>query len=113
MAQPMPQPPQLQPPPMMYGGQPMPQPPHVHPPPIGPGSYPGWNGPPQRGALQTPPSGQDLFDPQRSYYPQHGAAPQMPGAHRSKKPALRPWMLVLGALIMAALAFVVTRAFLS
>jgi hypothetical protein len=31
---------------------------------------------------------------------------------RSKQ-ALRPWVLVVGALVMAVLAFMVTRAFLS
>lgn len=30
-----------------------------------------------------------------------------------RKPALKPWVLIVGALVMAALAFIVTRAFLS
>ncbi|MBC7975346.1 MAG: hypothetical protein H7138_10195 [Myxococcales bacterium] len=34
------------------------------------------------------------------------------GPRPAKKAALQPWMLVVGALIMAALAFAVTRAFI-
>jgi hypothetical protein len=36
--------------------------------------------------------------------------PQVAGFSPAKNPALRPWMLGVGAVIMAGLAFAVTRA---
>ncbi|MBA3462226.1 MAG: protein kinase [Deltaproteobacteria bacterium] len=41
----------------------------------------------------------------------HSAPPTSPGPNR--KSALQPWMLVVGALVMAVLAFAITRAFIS
>ena len=35
------------------------------------------------------------------------------GFNNRRRPAFKPWILVGGALLMAVLAFVVTRAFLS
>ncbi len=117
---PLPQPPMMapQPPGPMPGGMmppgpqgpPGPMPGGMMPPgPQGPPGYP-WGPPPspQRGAS---PTAQDLYD-QRPVYPQRGSVPVMGFQHRRKQ-ALKPWMLVVGALVMAALAFVVTRAFLS
>jgi hypothetical protein len=73
------------------------------------GGWPPGNGPkiPARGASPAP---QDLFDP-RSSYVSRPSTTSVGG--RARKPALKPWMLVVGALVMAALAFAVTRAFLS
>jgi hypothetical protein len=34
------------------------------------------------------------------------------GFGAQKKPVFAPWMLVVGALVMAALAFAITRAFI-
>ncbi len=49
--------------------------------------------------------------PERPVVPREQAQAQMVLA--PKKPGLQPWMLVVGALVMAALAFAVTRAFIS
>jgi serine/threonine protein kinase len=76
---------------------PMPQP---------PGNYPTWGvapQPPPRGA----PTMQDAFNP--PVYPQRPSVPQVAGFGRQKRPVLKPWMLVVGALVMAALAFAITR----
>jgi hypothetical protein len=40
------------------------------------------------------------------------SAAQVPGFGR-RKSGIKPWVLVVGALIMAALAFAITRAFIS
>ncbi len=71
----------------------------------------GWPGPPQSAPRGAAPAGPDMFDP-RAGYPQRSSMPGM-GFHQRRKQALKPWMLVVGALVMAALAFVITRAFLS
>jgi serine/threonine protein kinase len=91
-------PPMMAPPGLPPGPPPGPMmpPPQGHPGPMMPGG-PGWGGPPPGG----PP-----------VYPQRGAMPGMGFPPRSKQ-ALRPWVLVVGALVMAVLAFMVTRAFLS
>jgi hypothetical protein len=39
--------------------------------------------------------------------------PQVAGFQRPRKQGIKPWVLVIGALIMAALAFAITRAFIS
>ena len=44
---------------------------------------------------------------------QPGAPQRGPSTQSTKKGALQPWMLVVGALVMAALAFAITRAFIS
>jgi len=77
------------------------------------GNYPMWGVQPQlppRGASPTAP---DMMErPVMQQRPQQG--PYVAGfAPRTKKAALQPWMLVVGALIMAALAFAVTRAFIA
>jgi serine/threonine protein kinase len=102
---PMGMPPLGPPGPMMPHPQgPMMMPPGPRPPgPPGPGPMmpggPGWGGPPPG-------------PPAAPVYPQRGAMPGM-GIPPRRGPVLRPWMLVVGALVMAALAFMVTRAFLS
>jgi hypothetical protein len=67
-------------------------------PPQGPG-YAGWAGQPHPGSAAAD--------------PRHGSVPPMMSPGRLRKQALKPWMLVVGALVMAALAFAITRAFLS
>ncbi len=47
-----------------------------------------------------------------SYPPNRGSMPQVAGFGRQTRPGLKPWMLVVGALVMAALAFLITRAFI-
>jgi serine/threonine protein kinase len=72
----------------------------------------GW-GPPiaSRAPRDATPTSQDSFD--RPMFGNRGSAPQVAGFNRARKPALKPWVLVVGALIMAMLAFAITRAFLS
>jgi hypothetical protein len=109
--------PQFQPPQPPYQYQaPMMQPPQpVYPPPPQPGNYPVWNAPPQpvipqsnhRGASPTAP---DMFERpvvSRSH------APQVAGFGQKKPQLLQPWMLIVGALVMAGLAFAITRLLLS
>jgi len=98
--------------------QPMQQPmlpmqPPIQPSPSQQSNYPVWGVQPQlppRGASPTTP---DMMErPVLSQLPQQG--PQVAGfGPKPKKAALQPWMLVVGALIMAALAFAVTRAFIA
>jgi serine/threonine protein kinase len=77
------------------------------------GAYPGW-GPPiaaQQPVRDATPTAQDAFDQPR--FANRPSAPQVAGFNRPRKQAIKPWVLVIGALIMAALAFVITRAFIS
>jgi serine/threonine-protein kinase len=112
-----------QPPPMMAPQPPPPQPP---PPPLHPSlqmpqhhlpqpmqqpppGYSAWGQqPPPQQPMQPRPSNQGLpmFAPPPNL-------PQVAGFDRSKQGGLKPWMLVVGAIVMAALAFAITRAFLS
>ena len=72
----------------------------VPPPPVmpqlPPGNYPNWGVP-----LQPPP--QVRYEPPATQRQLHGFG-------KRRRPPLKPWMLVIGALIMALLAFAVTRA---
>jgi hypothetical protein len=123
----MPQPPFMQPQPMMVQ-QPMqpsqmlpPQPMMAQPPPpmqqppmqqpqmLG-GGYQGWGVQPQLPPRGAPPTMQDAYD-RPVFPPNRGSTPQVAGFTR-EPPVLRPWMLVVGALVMAGLAFIVTRAVL-
>lgn len=94
--QPMQQPPMMQPPmhnpmqPMQPRVTPLPLPQQQNP-------YGMWGGPPQQ--------------QQQPMQHHHSAPPTSPGPNR--KSALQPWMLVVGALVMAVLAFAITRAFIS
>jgi hypothetical protein len=57
------------------------------------------------------PTAQDTFDrPMYTHRPSQ--MPQVAGFGRPKRPALQPWMLVVGAIVMAALAFAITRMFI-
>ena len=74
-------------------------------------NYPVWGaqpGMPPRGSTAN-----DMMD--RPVMPQRQSMQHVPGfaPRPAKKAALQPWMLVVGALIMAALAFAVTRAFIA
>ncbi|HUS28243.1 MAG TPA: hypothetical protein VMZ53_07035, partial [Kofleriaceae bacterium] len=100
-------------------GQPLP--PHLAPPQFMPsqnaGAYQqGWGPPvaaqmPMRDATPTAP---DSYD--RPPYGNRPSMPQVAGFRPSNamrsRTGLKPWVLVVGALIMAALAFVITRAFI-
>jgi hypothetical protein len=76
-----------------------------------PGSYQGWGASPQLAPRGAAPMPQDMYD-QRPVYQQRPSMPVM-GFQNRRKQTLKPWMLVVGALVMAALAFAITRAFLS
>jgi len=120
-----PQPPQLPPPPSVGIGA-RPVPPVVTPgpapgslPPVFPptpqpqagGNYPVWGVQPQlppRGASPTAP---DMYE--RPVYPQRSSVPVMGFERLPPTRSLRPWVLIIGALVMAGLAFAITRAFLS
>jgi hypothetical protein len=49
---------------------------------------------------------------ERPVYPQHQLPPQVAGFERTERPGLQPWVLVVGAIIMAGLAVAITRAFI-
>jgi serine/threonine protein kinase len=102
------QPPVLPPPGLPIGQPPMMQPPALQPPgqpPMPPhGNYPNWGRPSL--PLGASPAMQAMYDRQPPQRPQ--ASAQRFG--NSRRTPLRPWMLVIGALIMALLAFAVTRA---
>jgi len=104
-----PQPPQLPPPPVVpRPASPLPQPfPPQQPPPQG--NYPGWGVQPQlpvRGASPTTP---DMYE--RPVYPQRQSVPVI-GFERRDPPSIKTWVLFVGALVMAGLAFLITRLFL-
>ena len=67
-------------------------------------------GQPMYGQAPMRPSAQDL-------YAQRPSQPHMMAPRSRQQPStsggLQPWMLVVGALIMAALAFLVTRVLIS
>jgi serine/threonine-protein kinase len=71
-----------------------------------PGNYAGWGLQAQM-PLGASPAVQAMYDRQPPHRPST-ASPHRFGRHR--RTPLRPWMLAIGALIMALLAFVVTRA---
>ena len=112
---PMPQPPGAIPSTPMPPG-PMPQMPGQPPLPFQPappaGNYPQWGAAiaPQRPTRDATPTSRDAFD--RPVFGNRASQPQVAGFGGQKKKGLMPWMLVVGALIMALLAFAITRAFI-
>ena len=97
------------PPPMMaappspiMASPPMPPPPMMQQMP--PGHYPNWGRPPQ---LPMGGPAQAMYE--RPMMPRPATQP-VPRAGRSRRTPVKPWMLVIGALMMAFLAFAVTRA---
>lgn len=89
-----------------------PQPPLAYPSPPPQGGYPTWGGvQPQLPGRGASPTAQDLYE--RPVLPQRSSTPHVAGFGPARRPALQPWMLVVGALLMAALAFAITRAFIA
>ncbi len=84
------------------------------PPPPGP-NYPGWNAQPPMPPVVRPeergPTAPDMYE--RPVYPQRSSVPVMGFEQSRQTKSLRPWVLIVGALVMAGLAFAITRAFLS
>jgi serine/threonine protein kinase len=75
--------------------------------------YPGW-GPPVAAGVPAPTPIAPTVD--RPVYPPRPAVlPRAQGFHKPPPPtyAFKPWMLVVGAILVAILAFVITRAFIS
>ena len=105
-----PPPPMMAPPPMMMAPPPPPMmaPPPMPPPPMmqqmPPGNYPNWGRPPQ---LPMGGPGQAMYE--RPMMPRPATQP-VPGPGKSRRTPVKPWMLIIGALMMALLAFAVTRA---
>lgn len=95
---------------------PQPMMPHAIPSPV-PGAMrmnPGW-GPPAGVQLpmQMPSAQQPALPPQqRPVYPRATAPGSSQHAKVPSRMLLRPWMLVVGAILVAILAFVITRAFI-
>jgi serine/threonine protein kinase len=128
--QPMPQPPGGQQPrpqtPLPYAAtQPQPLQPNVphqqhhtppfaqQPPPYYPPQPAGWGQPqiaPQVPSRDATPTAKDAYD--RPIYPQRGSMPQVAGFQGPPRQGLQVWVLVVGALVMALVAFVITRALL-
>ena len=102
-----PMPPQMQPGPMQPGPmqpgqmQPSQQMPGQMQPPPG-GNFPGWGTP-------MPPRS---MPPGQGYDRAPGQRPPQGAPHQMRRTPLKPWVLIVGALIMALLAFAVTRAFI-
>jgi hypothetical protein len=68
----------------------------------------------QRPQRDATPTAQDSFD-RPMFPPQRPSAPHVAGFGQKRQPkyGLKPWMLVAGAILVAILAFVITRAFIS
>jgi serine/threonine-protein kinase len=93
-----------------------PRPPVMPPAFSSPQAFSNW-GPPiaaQRPQRDATPTAQDSFD--RPMFPaQRPSTPNVAGFGQKRPPkyGLKPWMLVAGAILVAILAFVITRAFIS
>jgi hypothetical protein len=67
---------------------------------------------PQRQPRGASPTAQDMYE--RPVLQRNQMPPQVAGFGTKAKPQLlQPWMLIVGALVMAALAFAITRLLLS
>jgi len=82
-------------------------------------AHPGW-GPPiaaQQPPRDATPTAQDSLDRPLYTQPRPSLPPRVAGFNnpqsRAPKYAFKPWMLVVGAILVAILAFVITRAFIS
>ncbi|HUJ63513.1 MAG TPA: serine/threonine-protein kinase [Kofleriaceae bacterium] len=100
-----------------------PTPPHMLPPPNHPGAPLPFAPPPgpmgwappiaaQRPPRDATPTAQDSHDRQSRPSVDRRSMPQVAGFQRKRKGGLKPWMLVVGALLMAVLAFLITRMFI-
>ena len=78
------------------------------------GNYPQWGVQPQLPQRAATPTAPDpMMDRGAAMVPPYANAPAVAGFDRApRKRLLQPWMLVVGAIVMAVLAFAVTRAFI-
>jgi eukaryotic-like serine/threonine-protein kinase len=101
-----------------HRGKPPTPPTPAQPVPVPPAPYPGW-GPPiaaQQPPRDATPTAQDSLDQPLYTQPRPAQPPRVSGFNnppRTPKYAFKPWMLVVGAILVAILAFVITRAFIS
>ncbi len=75
------------------------------------GPYPMWGAQPQlppRGASPTAP---DMYE--RPVYPQRPSVPVIGFERGKRETSVKTWVLILGAVLMAAVAFAITRLFLT
>jgi len=81
-------------------------------PPPASASFPSWNASiaPQRPLRDATPTVRDSFD--QPVFPRTPSVPQVAGFGGAKRQGLKTWVLVVGALMMALLAFLITRAFI-
>ena len=102
--QPLPPPPVQLPPPVQA-------PPPVQHQPYAAGAFPAWGAPvaAQRPRAATP-TAPDSFD--APVLPNRASVPQIAGFDPQRRQGVKPWMLVVGAVLMALLAFAITRAFM-
>jgi hypothetical protein len=80
--------------------------------PAPPGPYASW-GPPIAARLpprDATPTSQDSYD--RPVLADRPSMPQVMGWQRARKTMLKPWMLIVGAVLMALVAFLITRMFI-
>ena len=66
---------------------------------------------PQQPQRSASPTAQDMFE--RPVLARSQVPPQVAGFGQKKPQLLQPWMLIVGALVMAGLAFAITRLLLS
>jgi hypothetical protein len=76
-----------------------------------PGGYPMWGVQPQLPPLGASPPTPDLYD--RPVYPQRPSVPVVGFDSSKRESSLKTWVLIVGALVMAGLAFAITRLFLT
>ena len=103
--------------PVIATPMPQPQPPNL---PFAAQPPPGNWGPPiaaQNPPRDATPTTQDSFDrPPPKYAPQRPSVPQVAGfgqpPTRQLRYGLKPWMLIIGAIVVAVAAFAITRAFI-
>lgn len=104
----LPQPPQQPLPSALGSGRaqsPVPVPPPA-------GNFASWSPPiaPQLPVRDATPTAREAFD--QPVFPSRPQLPQVAGFDRRRRFTVQPWMLVVGALLMAMLAFAITRAFI-
>jgi serine/threonine protein kinase len=75
--------------------------------------YPAWGVQPQLPPRGASPTTQDVYDQQRPVYPQRPSVPVMGFEKPKREASIKSWVLIVGALIMAGLAFAITRALLA
>lgn len=110
---PTPPPVPMQPMPQAPAQQSQPAQPFMPSPPAGGFQHQGWSAQiaPHIPPRDATPTAKDSLD--RPVYPSRPQLPHVAGFQQPRKAAIQPWILVVGALLMAVLAFAITRAFIT